>query len=52
MAQPYETPSELNQGLMELFLVVLVSIVFPPILLFGFFVVNPRMPMSEVKGMS
>lgn len=27
---------------MELFLVVVVSIVFPPILLFGFFVVNPR----------
>jgi regulator of protease activity HflC (stomatin/prohibitin superfamily) len=27
---------------MELFLVVLVSIVFPPILLMGFFIVNPR----------
>jgi regulator of protease activity HflC (stomatin/prohibitin superfamily) len=31
-----------NQGAMELFLVILVSIVFPPILLLGFFVVNPR----------
>ena len=31
-----------NQGAMEMFLVILVSIVFPPILLAGFFVVNPR----------
>ncbi len=31
-----------NQGSMEMFLVVLVSILFPPILLAGFFVVNPR----------
>lgn len=31
-----------NQGSMELSLVVLVTILFPPILLFGFFVVNPR----------
>ena len=31
-----------NQGSMELFLVLLVSCLFPPILLFGFFVVNPR----------
>lgn len=31
-----------HQGAMELFLVVLVTILFPPILLFGFFVVNPR----------
>lgn len=31
-----------NQGSMELFLVVLVTILFPPILLMGFFVVNPR----------
>ncbi len=35
------SPDE-NQGAMELFLTVLVSIVFPPILLFGFFIVNPR----------
>ena len=27
---------------MELFLVVLCTVLFPPILLFGFFVVNPR----------
>ena len=31
-----------NQGTMELLLVIAVSIVFPPILLFGFFIVNPR----------
>ena len=42
MSRSYETPSEQRQGSMELFLVLLVSIVFPPILLFGFFVVNPR----------
>lgn len=36
------SPNEENQGAMELFLVRLVSIVFPPILLAGFFVVNPR----------
>lgn len=39
---PMDPPSEASQGLMELFLVLLVSILFPPILLFGFFVVNPR----------
>ena len=37
-----ETPEDQNQGSMEMFLVLLVSCVFPPILLFGFFVVNPR----------
>ena len=31
-----------HQGTMEMFLVILVSVVFPPILLVGFFVVNPR----------
>ncbi len=31
-----------TQGMLELFLVLFVSIFFPPILLFGFFVVNPR----------
>ena len=31
-----------NQGALELTLVLLLSLVFPPILLFGFFVVNPR----------
>lgn len=31
-----------NQGALEFCLVVLVSVLFPPILLFGFFVVNPR----------
>lgn len=31
-----------NQGSLELLLVVICTIIFPPILLFGFFVVNPR----------
>lgn len=35
-------PVDANQGSMELFLVLLVTILFPPVLLFGFFVVNPR----------
>ncbi len=38
----YHEPSAEAQGLLELVLVLGVSIVFPPILLFGFFVVNPR----------
>lgn len=42
MTKTYETPSEESQGKMELFLVVLFSVIFPPILLFGFFIVNPR----------
>lgn len=36
-----DLPDE-TQGQLELFLVILFSIVFPPILLFGFFIVNPR----------
>lgn len=35
-------PADANQGSMELFLVLLVTLLFPPVLLFGFFVVNPR----------
>jgi regulator of protease activity HflC (stomatin/prohibitin superfamily) len=42
MTRTYETPSDASQGMMELFLVVLFSVIFPPILLFGFFIVNPR----------
>lgn len=42
MLAPAALPKEQNQGAMELFLVLLVSLLFPPILLFGFFVVNPR----------
>jgi regulator of protease activity HflC (stomatin/prohibitin superfamily) len=41
-AATISTPRDQNQGAMELFLVLLVTIIFPPILLFGFFVVNPR----------
>jgi regulator of protease activity HflC (stomatin/prohibitin superfamily) len=39
--QPLASQDE-NQGAMELFLVILVTVFFPPILLMGFFVVNPR----------
>ena len=42
MSRIASTPDDQNQGAMELFLVLLVSVIFPPILLFGFFVVNPR----------
>lgn len=42
MATAAAVPQDQNQGAMELFLVLLVTIIFPPILLFGFFVVNPR----------
>jgi regulator of protease activity HflC (stomatin/prohibitin superfamily) len=35
-------PEDKEQGQMELFLVIFFSILFPPILLFGFFVVQPR----------
>ena len=35
-------PTDASQGAMEMFLVLLVTILFPPVLLFGFFVVNPR----------
>lgn len=41
-APNFNAPQDANQGQMELFLVLLVSFMFPPILLFGFFVVNPR----------
>lgn len=41
-ATTYREPSVETQGLLEVLLVVGLTIVFPPILLFGFFVVNPR----------
>jgi regulator of protease activity HflC (stomatin/prohibitin superfamily) len=34
---------------MEIFLVIFVTIIFPPILLFGFFVVNPREEMVILR---
>ena len=34
---------------MELALVIVVSLVFPPILLFGFFIVNPREDMVVLR---
>ncbi len=37
-----QDPPDANQGTMELALVIAISIIFPPILLFGFFIVNPR----------
>lgn len=42
MALQVSTPQDEHQGAVELLLVVLVTIVFPPILFFGFFVVHPR----------
>jgi regulator of protease activity HflC (stomatin/prohibitin superfamily) len=42
MSSRVEAPQDARQGEMELFLVILVTVIFPPILLFGFFVVNPR----------
>jgi regulator of protease activity HflC (stomatin/prohibitin superfamily) len=41
-SQRYSEPSLVTQGFLEMFLVIGLSIIFPPILLFGFFVVNPR----------
>jgi regulator of protease activity HflC (stomatin/prohibitin superfamily) len=38
----YNEPSLATQGLLEMILVVGLTLLFPPILLFGFFVVNPR----------
>ncbi|MBX3441937.1 MAG: SPFH domain-containing protein [Planctomyces sp.] len=38
----YVEPTTEAQGFLELVLILLVTIPFPPILLFGFFVVNPR----------
>ncbi len=37
-----QAPEDANQGIMELALIVAISVIFPPILLFGFFIVNPR----------
>lgn len=42
MSKHHPLEENANQGSLELLLVVLVTILFPPILLFGFFVVNPR----------
>jgi regulator of protease activity HflC (stomatin/prohibitin superfamily) len=41
-ATSYHEPSVATEGFLELLLVVGLTILFPPILLFGFFVVNPR----------
>ncbi len=42
MSTAHAAPRDENQGAMELFLVLLFTILFPPILLFGFFIVSPR----------
>lgn len=42
MSEKTAAPQDENQGAMELFLVVLFSILFPPLLLGGFFIVHPR----------
>lgn len=49
MSTAYESPEEANQGSLELLLIVLVTILFPPILMFGFFVVNPREEIVIVR---
>jgi len=41
-AGSYNDRSHESQGFLELMLVVGLTVIFPPILLFGFFVVNPR----------
>ena len=41
-SKAYREPSVETQGFLEVLLVVGLTILFPPILLFGFFVVNPR----------
>lgn len=42
MSDKIPPPLDERQGSMEMFLVILVSVLFPPILLCGFFVVYPR----------
>ncbi|MBA4031055.1 MAG: hypothetical protein C0478_09205 [Planctomyces sp.] len=45
----YKEPSNETAGLMELGLIIAVSIFFPPILLFGFIVVNPRQEIVVLR---
>jgi regulator of protease activity HflC (stomatin/prohibitin superfamily) len=42
-------PEDQNEGAMELFLVILFTVIFPPILLFGFFVVPPRQEIVVLR---
>lgn len=49
MPARYDAPEDANQGFLELLLVVIVTILFPPILLFGFFFVNPREEIVVVR---
>ena len=42
MNDSYENELQQNQGMLELLLVIFVTIIFPPILVVGFFIVNPR----------
>ena len=42
MSNSTENELRQNQGSLEMLLVVVITICFPPILLFGFFIVNPR----------
>ena len=44
-----DAPADASQGAMEMFLVLLVTILFPPILLFGFFVVPPRQEVVVLR---
>ena len=49
MSSKPAVPQDESQGSMELFLVILVSVLFPPILLFGFFIVNPRQELVVLR---
>ncbi len=43
------TSADANEGFLELMIVVLVTVLFPPILLFGFFVINPRQEIVVLR---
>lgn len=45
----YDSPTDEQQGQQELLLVLLATILFPPILLFGFFVVKPRQEIVVLR---
>lgn len=49
MSSAREPAINSNEGLLELILVIGLTVLFPPILLFGFFVVNPREEVVVVR---
>ncbi|MFO0918560.1 MAG: SPFH domain-containing protein [Planctomycetaceae bacterium] len=42
MSAPVSDRDQVDEGILEILLIVVFSILFPPILLFGFFIINPR----------